>query len=164
MNQQRNSSVRRWISNLLFVVAAALFAYVAFAWYQERNDTTGQAPTPQSVPGRAELKTVHDALASQGMTVEYGRQTVRIEGLTPVGQQLIVDGAPAYVFIFESPETRTDQIDQIELDAIELKTPSGANAATAELHSVSGSNVLVVSDGASDDIQQKIESGVGSLP
>ncbi len=160
MNQQ----LRRWISNLLFVVAAVLFAYVAFAWYQERNDQSTQVPTPQSVPGQAELKNVHDAIASQGATIEYGRQTVRVEGLTPVGQQLMVDDVPVYVFIFESPDDRTEQAADVDLDAIELKTPSGADAATGDLVVTEGSNILVVSDGAPEDVQAKIDAGIQSLP
>ena len=164
MNQQRKTSARRWISNLLFVVAAVLFAYVAFAWYQERNDDTGQAPTPQSVPGQAELKHVHDAIAAQGPTVEYGRQTVRVEGLTPVGQQLTVEGVPVYVFIFDSPEEREAQSADVSLDAIEITTPSGADAATGDLAVSQGSNVLVISDGASEDVQANVDAGVQSLP
>ncbi len=160
MNQQ----LRRWISNLLFVVAAVLFAYVAFAWYQERNDQSTQVPTPQSVPGQAELKNVYDAIASQGATIEYGRQTVRVEGLTPVGQQLMVDDVPVYVFIFESPDDRTEQSADVDLDAIELKTPSGADAATGDLVVTEGSNILVVSDGAPEDVQAKIDAGIQSLP
>jgi len=164
VNQQRKISLRRWISNLLFVVAAVLFAYVAYAWYQDRNDNSTQVPTPQSVPGQAEVKNVRDAIAAQGTTVEYGRDTVRVEGLTPVGQQLTVDGVPVYVFIFESPEDRVEQSGDLPLDAIELKTPSGADAATGDLVVSEGSNVLTISDGAPEDVQAKIDAGVQSLP
>lgn len=164
MNQQRNSSVRRWISNLLFVVAAVLFAYVAYAWYQERNDDSTQVPTPQSVPGQAEVKNVHDAFVAQGATVEYGRQTVRVDGLTPVGQQLTVDGVPVYIFIFEDPDSRVEQAGEIEADAIEMKTPSGADAAAGDLAVSQGSNVLAISDGAPEDVQAMIDAGVQSLP
>jgi hypothetical protein len=164
VNQTRNTSLRRWISNLLFVVAAVLFAYVAFAWYQERNDSTNQVPTPQSVPGQAELKNVHDAIAAQDATVEYGRQTVRVEGLTPVGQQLMVDGVSVYVFIFDSPDALAEQTGAISLDSIEIKTPSGADATTGELAASGGSNILTISDGAAEDVQAKIDAGVQSLP
>lgn len=164
MNLQRSSSLRRWISNLLFVVAAVLFAYVAYAWYQERNDNSTQIPPPQSVPGQAELKNVHDAIAAQDATVEYGRQTVRVEGLTPVGQQLMIEGVPVYVFIFESPETRAEQTSGLSSDAIEIKTPSGADAATGDLAVSEGSNVWTISDGAPEDVQAKIDAGVQSLP
>jgi len=164
VNQQRNPLVRRWISNLLFVVAAALFIYVAYAWYQERNGGSTQVPTPQSVPGQAEVKHVRDAIAAQGATVDYGRQTVRVDGLSPVGQQLTVDGVSVYVFIFESPEDRTEQAGEISLDAIELTTPSGADAATGNLAVSEGSNVVTISDGAPEDVQAKIDAGVQSLP
>jgi hypothetical protein len=164
VSQTRNVSVRRWISNLLFVVAAVLFAYVAYAWYQDRNDNSTQVPTPQSVPGQAEVKNVHDAIAAQGTTVEYGRSTVRVDGLTPVGQQLVVDGVSVYVFIFESPDDRIEEVDALVPDEIELKTPSGADAATGELTLAQGSNVLTISDGAPDDVQAKIDAGVQSLP
>ncbi len=164
MNQQRTLPARRWISNLLFVVAAALFIYVAYAYYQERTDDSGSVPTPQSVAGKAELKNVRDAIAAQGAAVEYGKQTVRIDGITPVGQQLTVEGAPVYVFIFESPEDRTAQTDGLSADSIEIKTPSGADAAKGELAISEGSNILVVSDGASESDQQKIDAGVQSLP
>lgn len=156
--------IRRWVSNLLFVVAAVLFVYVGYAYYQQRQDDTGPVPTPQSVPGQAQLKNVHDAFADQGTTVEYGRQTVRIEGITPVGQQLTVEGVPVYVFIFENPSSRSEETAGLSADSIEIKTPSGANAATDQLAIAEGSNVLVVSDGASEEIQQKIEAGVQSLP
>lgn len=164
MDQQRSSSVRKWISNLLFVVAAVLFAYVAYAYYQERSDDTGTVPTPQSVAGKAELKNVHDAIGAQGATVEYGRQTVRIEGVTPVGQQLTVEGTPVYIFIFDSPETRAEQTADLSADSLEIKTPSGADAATGDLAISQGSNVLVVSDGATEDVQKTIDAGVQSLP
>lgn len=164
MIQQHSSSLRRWISNLLFVVAAVLFAYVAYAWYQDRNDNSTQVPTPQSVPGQAEVKNVRDAIAAQDATVEYGRQTVRVEGLTPVGQQLMVEDVPVYVFIFESPDDRAEQTGEIDLDAIELETPSGADAATGDLVVSEGSNVLTISDGAPEDVQAKIDAGVQSLP
>lgn len=164
MTQQRRSSVRRWISNLLFVVAAVLFLYVAYAYYQERTDDKGAVPTPQSVPGKAELKNVRDAIAAQGATVEYGKQTVRIDGIVPVGQQLEVEGVPAYVFIFESPEDRSEQTAGLSADSLEITTPSGADAATGDLAISEGSNILVVSDGAPDDTQQLIDAGVQSLP
>lgn len=164
MSQQRNIPVRRWISNLLFIVAAVLFAFVAYSWYQERNDDAGPVPTPQSVPGHAELKNVHDAIVAQGATVEYGRQTVRVEGLTPVGQQLLVEGAPVYVFIFESPEAREKETAKIDLDAIQLTTPSGADAATGVLVISQGSNILTVSDGAPEAVQTQVDAAVQSLP
>ncbi len=164
MKQERNFPLRRWISNILFIVAAGLFAYVAYAWYQERNDDSTQIPTPQSEPGHAELKNVHDAIAAQGLNVEYGRQTVRVDGLTPVGQQLMVEGTPVYVFIFESPDVRTEQAGELSVDTLEIKTPSGADAATGDLALSDGSNVLVISDGAPDDVQAKIDAGVQSLP
>lgn len=164
MDQQRKFPLRKWISNLLFIVAAVLFAYVAYAWYQDRNDDSTQIPTPQSEPGQAELKNVHDAIAAQGLTVEYGRQTVRVDGLTPVGQQLIVEGVPVYVFIFESPDVRAEQTGELSVDTIEIKTPSGADAATGDLALSEGSNVLVISDGAPEDVQAKIDAGVQSLP
>jgi hypothetical protein len=116
------------------------------------------------VPGQAEVKHVRDAIAAQGATVDYGRQTVRVDGLSPVGQQLTVDGVSVYVFIFESPEDRTEQAGEISLDAIELTTPSGADAATGNLAVSEGSNVLTISDGAPEDVQAKIDAGVQSLP
>ena len=164
MNQQRSSSVRRWISNILFVVAAALFVYVAYAYYQERSDNNGAVPTPQSVAGKAELKNVRDAISAQGLTVDYGRKTVRIDGITPVGQELTVEGTPVYVFIFESPEDRTKQTKDLTAATIEITTPSGANAATGTLAISQGSNILIVSDGVSESDQQKIDAAVQSLP
>lgn len=172
MDETRTSSasIRRWISNLLFIVAAVLFAYVAYAYYQERQDGGGAVPTPPSVPGQAQLKNVRDAFANQGATVDYGQQTVRLENTPPVGaqfpvgQQLIVEGVPAYVFIFESPAARSEQTADLSVETVELKTPSGADAATGALALSEGSNVLVVSDGASEDVQKMIDAGVQSLP
>ena len=163
-NVSTSTPVRRWISNLLFVVAAVLFAYVAYAYYQERQDDNGSVPTPQSVPGQAQLKNVHDAIADQGAAVDYGRTTVRIDGITPVGQELTVEGIPVYVFIFESPDARAEQTAGLSADSIEIKTPSGADAATGELALAEGSNILAISDGADAEVQEKIDAGVQSLP
>ena len=146
------------------MIAALLFIYVAYAYYQERTNDPGPIPTPPSVAGKAELKNVRDAIAAQGATVDYGRQTVRIAEVTPVGQQLTVEGAPVYVFIFESPEDRAAQTDGLSIDTLEIKTPFGANAASGQLAISAGSNVLVVSDGAPEAVQEKIDAGVTSLP
>lgn len=164
MKQQRNMSMRRWISNLLFLVAAVLFIYVGYTYYQERNNPIGQIPTPQSIPGKAELKNVHDAIVAQGASVDYGRQSVRIDGVIPVGQQLTVDGASIYVFLFEDPDARMQESTLLDPDTLQLKTPSGADAATGHLTITEGSNVLVVSDNVPDTIQQKIDAGIQSLP
>lgn len=164
MNHQRGVSIRRWISNLLFVIAAILFAYVAYAYYQERTNDPGPIPTPPSVAGKAELKNVRDAIAAQGATVEYGRQTVRIPDITPVGQQLTVEGTPVYVFIFEGPDERSEQTASLSISTLEIKTPSGAAATTGDLGISEGSNVLVISDGASESVQQTIDAAIASLP
>ncbi len=50
------------------------------------------------------------------------------------------------------------------LDTMEIKTPSGANAATGDLAISQGSNVLVVSDGATEEVQANIDAGVQSIP
>jgi hypothetical protein len=159
----RDRSLRNLISNVLFVVAAILLAYVVYAYIQDRRDNdTPEAPP--SIPGKAELKNVRDALVAQGLDVDYGKEVGRVNGLTAVGQQLITDDVSVYVFLFSSPEEREAETESLDLENLAMVDSFGESIETGVLQAVANSNVLAVSDGASEELQSKIDAAIRSLP
>lgn len=157
-------SVRNLISYGLFAIAAGLFVVVAVLYMQDRNDTNDEPPTPASVPGRAQLKNVVDALRAQGITTEYSRTGGALaDGLTPPGQGLTVDGQPLYIFIYDDVATRQTEVDSLGGDVI-LTNSSGDPLDETAILSVSGSNVFAVLTGGDDALSAKVDEAITGLP
>lgn len=155
------SPVRNVLSILLFVLAGVLLATAGYLFWEDRNQDS-PPPAPTSVPGHAQLNTVHDALASQGLDVEYGKQTVRVDGITPVGQELIVNGQSAYVFIFSGGlEQQEAEMSGVDADSPEV-TDAFGDAATLSVSS--GSNVAVILTGGDEDLAQSVADAVATVP
>jgi hypothetical protein len=157
------SPTRNALSIVLFIVAGSLLAVAAYLFIQDwREDDT--PPPPPSVPGRAQLANVHDILVSAGYEVEYGRESARVEGLTPVGQQLIVDGNSAFVFIYPNPEERQSETESLNPDEIELLDTFGDPVTTEPLAVAEGSNVMVVTVGGDDELNAGVADAIARLP
>lgn len=154
------SPVRNVLSILLFILAGVLLATAGYLFWEDRNQDT-PPPVPTSVPGQAQVKTVHDALASQDLTVEYGKETVRVDGITPVGQELIVNGQPAFVFIFGDPEQQEAEMSGLDAASPEL-TDAFGDAATLSV--ASGSNVAVILTGGDEELAQSVADAVATIP
>jgi hypothetical protein len=124
-----------------------------------------QDSSPASVPRHAELKNVHDALVNAGLDVEYGRLLARVDELTSVvGQQLIVEGKSAFVFIFTSPEVRQTETEGLSVDDIELLDPLGNPVTADALTMFQGSNVVVILVGGGESLAETIESAISEIP
>lgn len=162
MQERRPRSVRNLLSTLLFIAAGVLFAAVVYMYFEDRNNN--DTPPPPNIAGRAELKNVYDALVASDFEVEYGRQGARIEGLSPAGQQLIVEDWPLFVFLFDSPEDREESVADIDLADLELADSFGDPVTTGELSTVQASNVFAVLDGGGSELAAEIEQALSALP
>lgn len=160
-----NRSPRNLLSLLLFGLAIALLAYAGYTYIQGRQDQTGQAPPPH-VAGHAELKNVSDALVAQGLTVEYGRDAAPAGIFSEPGQQLLVEGTPLYVFIFDSPEARAAETENIVPDQLlvanQLGTPVVGNDTPVAM--AEGSNVATLLVGGDADLAGKVQVAIEGLP
>lgn len=155
--------MRNALSIALFAVAAALLGYAIYLSWDDRNQESAP-PAPTSVPGQAQVKTVHDALTQEGLEVEYGKESVRVDELTPVGQELIIDGQPAYVFIFSSTEEQATETADLDPTDLELTDSFGDPVTTEPLTIAAGSNVAVVLTGGDAELAQSVEDAVATIP
>ena len=108
---------------------------------------------------------MHDVLAiNTGFEVEYGRHAARIKELTPVGQELIVDGHSIFVFIFSSIEARQTATEALNLAEAELVGPSGSPVTSEPLSLAEGSNVAVIFVGGDAEWAKAIKLAISELP
>lgn len=161
--KKKLSPARNALSILLFILAGALLAYAVYLFWDDRNQESAPV-APVSVPGHAQLKTVHDAFTLAGLDVEYGRASARVANLTPVGQELIVNGQPAYVFLFKDAEDREQAMRNIDSENLELTDALGDPVTSDQLSVASGSNVVVVLTGGGGDLAETIADAVATIP
>ncbi|MBX3071004.1 MAG: hypothetical protein KF883_10935 [Thermomicrobiales bacterium] len=159
----QRSSMRNMLSTLLFVVAGVLLVAALYLFWDDRNqETTPAAPT--AVPGRAQLKNVHDALVDESLDVEYGRGSARVADFTPVGQELIVNEQPVYVFVFADPDEREEEMDGLEPADLEVTDSFGDPVITGPLAVAADSNVAVIMAATEDDLAQRVADAVATIP
>ncbi|CAN5640910.1 hypothetical protein BH23CHL5_BH23CHL5_10840 [soil metagenome] len=155
------SRTRNALSMALFATAAALIALAVYFYIDGRNEAL--APVPPSIPGRAELKNVYDAIDAANLNPSYGRETARIEGVNTVGQQLIVDDTPVFIFIFSDPESREREMARAS-DPVVLVDLFGTPVTGERVSVASTSNVVTATVGGGDDLITTIEQAVSTLP
>jgi hypothetical protein len=156
------------LSWALFAASIALFAAVAYVYWEDRNDEE-QIPTPPSNPGRNEMINVKQALEAQDLEVEFLRTGgARSDDLTPAGQGLTVDDATLYVFIYpEGPVAREEETEELQeqnpasltlLDNRRTPIPGGPPRVFM------GSNVVAALVGGDDELAGKVQAAIEGLP
>jgi len=160
--------VRNVLSLALFAVAAVLFIIVGVMYIRDERKGNEPAPTPASIPGKAQLKNVFDALAAQDLDVEYARGAgPRFAALSPPAQGLIVNGQPLYVFIFEDPALREEATTDLTLDDL-IPTALVAGGSTPETsdapHGIGGSNIYTVLLGGDEKTTTKVDAAIQGIP
>jgi len=158
------SRVQSNLLSTIFAVAAILFAVLAVVLYVRDSNRGGVAPVPTAAPGRNQIVNVTDALRAQGLTVEQPpRLFVPIGALPVPGQGVLIDGSPAFVFLFpdaaaaQSAAQTADPNQTIPLRLAGTPTPSG------ERRLAQGSNVIVVLIDGSEETWQKVRDAVSHL-
>lgn len=155
------SRTRNALSMALFATAAVLIAFSVYFYLDGRNESS--APPPPSIAGRAELKNVYDALAAANLNPSYGRDTARIDGVNTVGQQLLVNEVPVFVFIFADPESREREMARAS-DPVVLADLFGAPVTDEQVSLASASNIVTATVGGENELITAIEEAVSTLP
>jgi hypothetical protein len=155
-------------SNLLstiFAVAAVLFAILAVVLYVRDSSRVGIAPVPTAAPGGNQIVNVTDALRAQGLTVEQPpRLFVPAGALRTPGQGVLINGSPAFIFLFPDKAAAQSAAQSTDPDHIIPARLAGTPAPSGERRLVQGSNVIVVLIDGTDDTWQKVQSVVSQLP
>jgi len=156
---------------LFFAALAVILAIAAVVVTLQERGRSGTRPVPQAEPGRNEFIHAVEALRSEGATVEIGRRTVPRGELSVPGQEIVVDGAVAYVFVFPDPETAAaeasgaDPARALTRSAAAASPRSGATpAAAGEPYLIQGSNIVVVVGGGDDALRQRARAAIEGLP
>ena len=151
------------LSNLV-ALAAVAFGIVALVLYI-RNPGGGTAPVPTPAPGGAQLVNVTNAMRDQGLSVDEPRGLFIPRGeLEAPGQGVLVDGLPAFIFLYPDAESAAAAAAGADPDAIVPERLAGTPAPEGERRLTQDSNVIVVLVGGSDETWQGVETAVASLP
>jgi hypothetical protein len=152
----------------LFGVAAVLFIVVAVMYFREDDNNNRPAPTPASVPGKAQLKNVLDAVAAQDLEVDYIRAAgPTFPAFTRPAQGLTVNGQPLYVFIYESPELREEGTADLTPDDLVPESARGSDGTPAiegTPHGVGASNVYAILFGGDEEMIAKVDAAIQGIP
>ncbi len=157
------SKSRNLLSLLMFAVAGLLLIVALYLFWEDRNQNQTPA-APTAVSGQAQLKTVYDAMVAADLEVEYGRESARVDGLSPVGQQLLINDLSAFVFIFADPEERESEMAGVTAEDVELVDTFGDPVTSEPLSISEGSNVLVMVAGADDELAMRVDDAVATIP
>lgn len=157
-------SRRNLLSLALFALSAVLFAAVAIVLYQGRGDNAGSMAPPASTPGHNEAIHVKQALEANGLKVVFAPGGGRSNELSVAGQLFEVDGAQLYVFIYPGGVTqRADDSSDVELTAMTVVNTRGTPVAGGPPRVFTGSNVVGVLYGATDEIAGKVRKSIEGL-
>ena len=161
-------STSRARSNLLstiFAVAAVLFAVLAVVLYVRDSNRGGVAPVPTAAPGGNQIVNVTDALRAQGLSIEQPpRLFVPAGALSVPGQGVLINGSPAFVFLFPDAAAAQDAAESTDPDRIIPQRLAGTPAPSGERRLAQGSNVIVVLIDGSEETWQKVKNTVSHLP
>lgn len=154
--------MRNLLSTVLLIAAATLIGVAGYLYYQDRQES-GDLPPPPNIAGQAELINVYDALDAEGVDVEYGRSSARIDGISTVGQELVVDGESLFVFLFSDPISREEEMSAISVEDIELTDSFGEPLEVESIQVFTSSNVLAVLAGGSEDLAEQVNVSIQSI-
>lgn len=161
---------------LFFALLAGVLAVAAVVVTLQERGRSGAPPVPQASPGRNEFIHAVEALRAQGAAVEIGRRGVPRGELSVPGQEVIVDGIPAYVFVFPDPETAASEAAAADparalprSGAVSGQTPGATPAAATAAaaggaYLVQGSNIVLVVSGGDASLRERARAAIEGLP
>lgn len=149
------------------VVLALILIASGILYYRQQNDEETLPRRPTSPAGSLEVIDVSDALQQQDLKVQVAPRGVRSNLLSVPGQQLIVDGAPLYVFVYDTVSARESEWEIARSNpsgVLPARTPFGTPIAQGKTHIAAGSNVIVALTGGSTTIAEKVDRAIDGLP
>jgi hypothetical protein len=153
------------LSSVLFAALVVAFAATVLLYLRREEEAVPSPVPPSPEAGHHELVDVKSALEAAGLTVAYGRGTVKAPGLSPPPGQLLTTGETTlFVFIFSDMASRAAASAGLDEAAFRLTTSSGAPVATEGLLLTQGSNVLVAVSGGSSETREQVDRVIQVLP
>jgi len=170
-DQSRPSARRHRLGTALIVAAFALAlgvtvvtGYLAYVEWQGPTATTRARPT--SPAGNQEFVDVIEALEREGLEVQVARRGVRSPTLGRPGQGAVADGAPLYIFVFDTVAEREAVTAAARADpttVLPAQTPFGTPVVTGEVRVAAGSNVIVALVGGADETAARVRRAIAGL-
>lgn len=168
----RRNRVAQILSTMLFIAAIGFAAGAAYVWYTQDDNPDGPGTPPPAESGEAELANVVTVLQESNNAWEYGRTTASTNQFPTPGQLLKLNDRSLYVFIFNGPNgeeriaSREAASEQIDLEALELTTPSGKviNTNGEHLYMAEASNVITILVGGDQELADRVSSAIANLP
>lgn len=168
MERQRQQAGRRNLgSSLIFAaLAIVLVAIAGYLWYEENNNEDSPTAPPPDVEavGRIEAINVLNALNAQDLDAEFGR-TARASQLSQPAQAFTIDSDTLYVFVYTSVAAReadSNGLDEESLVLMSVGTPVPGGDGPPLV--ISKGNIIVVLPGGDDDLREKVDAAIASLP
>jgi len=159
------SRARGNLLSTTFAVAAVLFAVLAIVLYVRDSNRGGVAPVPTAAPGSNQIVNVTDALRAQGLSVEQPpRLFVPAGALSVPGQGVLIDGSPAFIFLFPDASAAQSAAQSTDPDHIIPARLAGTPAPSGERRLTQGSNAIVVLIDGSEETWKKTQDAVSHLP
>ena len=107
-----------------------------------------------------------EALEGEDLKVEVARRGVRSPTLGLPGQGAVVDGAPLYIFIFDTVAEREAVTAEALADpsgVLPARPPFGTPVVTGEVRVAAGSNVLVALVGGAEETAARVQRAIAGL-
>ena len=145
---------------VFFALLAVVLGVAAVVTGVRERERQAMLPTPPSQSGSYTAINVLEALRAQGLTADFGKRGVPAVKMPVPGQELIVNGVPAYAFLFEGAEVAQESAAKPEAAAA---LPPDATPVAGGPLVVQGSNVVLVLNGGDGALRQKVTAAVRSL-
>jgi len=130
----------------------------------DEDTATASAPNPETV-GRIEVVNVEQALDVQGFEADVVRGTARSPQLSNPAQPISIGSDTLYVFVYSSVAERQADSNELDLGSLTLSafgTPIAGDSGSP--HVVTRGNVIVILPGGDDDVRERVDTAMASLP
>jgi hypothetical protein len=156
--------LQTWVSTLLLIVSAGLFALVAVL-YLRGDDEPSEPVAPTAVPGQNKAIDVLNALKAQDLDAEFGPQgtDVRSVMLERPGQAITLKSGTVYVFIYPDPSTQEDVLLDLTAEDVDIEDVAGNQLQAGEPRLFASSNVAALLVNGTEDEAQKVSEAIASL-
>lgn len=169
--QPHRRGVFAWLLFLLAIglLAAAVIVWTEPAWLPDDlpliGNTTGGAAVPSPERGQNQYIHVVRALDEAGLDVTVPeRVSGRVDGLAVVGQGIRIDGQDGYVFLFKGSADRAAAEENLDTDSITVVNPSGTPTVSGAVVMAGNSNVLVLVSSDDQDLADRVDEALDTLP
>lgn len=164
-SERRQTRRGALIASILFAVLAVAFAVAAIILARDEDEADAVPTPPPALAGRNEMIHVFNALEQQGLMTEFAQGGVPPGTLSTPGQKLTVDGVPLYVFVYDDVEVAAAEAASADpAEVLPERSPSGTPVAMETPRVFSESNITVALVGGSDEIAERVEQAIASLP